>query len=497
MLSHHILSLSIWVPIVAGVFVLVLGSDQRTQFTRWLSLLGGIAGFVVTIPLYTRFNFAQPNFQFVELATWIPSFNIRYYLGADGFSIPLILLTSFTTVIAIISSWEVIKHNVKQYMAAFLIMSGLMIGVFSALDCILYYVFWEAMLIPMFLVIGVWGGPNRVYATIKFFLYTLLGSLLMLIAFIYLYTQTGTFDVVAFYKLPLTMQEQVLIFLAFFMAFAVKIPMWPVHTWLPDAHVEAPTAGSVVLAAIMLKLGGYSFLRFAMPITPDASHYLSSFMIALSLVAILYIALVALVQKDMKKLIAYSSISHMGFVTLGFFLFSQLGLEGGVMQMISHGFISAAMFLCVGVLYDRVHSRQIADYGGVVNKMPVFTAFVVLFAMANSGLPGTSGFVGEFMVILASVKHNFWVAVVAATTLIFGASYTLWMVKRVFYGSVANDQVSALSDLNKREFLLLAILALFTVGLGVYPQAITEMTQSTSALFLNHMAESKLPVAGI
>lgn len=497
MLSNHILSLSIWVPMLAGVLVLALGSDKRANFTRWLSLLGGIAGFIVTLPLYTGFDLAHQGFQFVELSKWIPSFNIHYYLGADGFSVPLILLTSFTTVIAIISSWEVIKHNIKQYMAAFLIMSGLMIGVFSALDCILYYVFWEAMLIPMFLVIGVWGGPNRVYATIKFFLYTLLGSLLMLIAFIYLYHQTGTFDVGAFYKLPLTMNEQILIFIAFFMAFAVKIPMWPVHTWLPDAHVEAPTAGSVVLAAIMLKLGGYSFLRFAMPITPDASHYLSSFMIALSLVAILYIALVALVQKDMKKLIAYSSISHMGFVTLGFFFFSQLGLEGGVMQMISHGFISAAMFLCVGVLYDRVHSREIADYGGVANKMPIFTAFVVLFAMANSGLPGTSGFVGEFMVILASVKHNFWVAVVAATTLIFGASYTLWMVKRVFYGSVANDKVAALSDINKREFLLLAVLALFTIGLGVYPQAITEMTQSTSAWFLNHMAESKLPVAGI
>lgn len=497
MLSNQILSLSIWVPIVAGVLVLALGNDKRADFTRWLSLLGGVAGFLVTIPLYTDFDLMHQGFQFVELAPWIPSFNIHYYLGADGFSVPLILLTSFTTVIAIVASWEVIKHNIKQYMAAFLIMSGLMIGVFSALDCILYYVFWEAMLIPMFLVIGIWGGPNRVYATIKFFLYTLLGSLLMLIAFIYLYHQTGTFDVGTFYSLPLTMPEQLFIFVAFFMAFAVKIPMWPVHTWLPDAHVEAPTAGSVVLAAIMLKLGGYSFLRFAMPITPDASHYLASFMIVLSLVAILYIALVALVQKDMKKLIAYSSISHMGFVTLGFFLFSQLGLEGGVMQMISHGFISAAMFLCVGVLYDRLHSREIADYGGVVNKMPIFTAFVVLFAMANSGLPGTSGFVGEFMVILASVKHNFWVAVVAATTLIFGASYTLWMVKRVFYGEVANDKVSALSEINKREFLLLAILATFTIGLGVYPQAITEMTQSTSAWFLNHIAESKLPVAGI
>ncbi|MEE9330647.1 MAG: NADH-quinone oxidoreductase subunit M [Methylophilaceae bacterium] len=497
MLADYILSLSIWVPILAGVLVLALGSDTRACFTRWLALLGGVAGFAVTLPLYFQFDNTEIAFQFVEMAAWIPAFNINYLLGADGFSVPLILLTSFTTIIAIVASWEVITKNIAQYMAAFLIMSGLMVGVFSALDSMLYYVFWEAMLIPMFLIIGIWGGQNRVYATIKFFLYTLLGSLLMLVVFIYLFHRTGSFNIVDYYRLPLTLKEQILIFGAFFMAFAVKIPMWPVHTWLPDAHVEAPTAGSIVLAAVMLKLGGYSFIRFAMPIAPDASHYLTGYMIALSLVAILYIALVALVQKDMKKLIAYSSISHMGFVTLGFFLFSQLGLEGAIVQMISHGFISAAMFLCVGVLYDRMHSRQIADYGGVANTMPIFTAFVVLFAMANSGLPGTSGFVGEFMVILASVKYNFWVAFVAATTLIFGASYTLWMVKRVFYGEVANDKVSVLKDLTRREFVLLSVLAVFTIGIGVYPQVITELTQTTSAQFLNHMAISKLPAAGM
>jgi NADH-quinone oxidoreductase subunit M len=497
MLTNHILSLSIWVPIVAGGLVLAMGNDDRPTFTRWLALLGAVAGLLVTLPLYTQFNVAEESFQFQELNYWIPAFQIYYHLGVDGISVPLILLTSFTTVICVVASWQAISKNIAQYMACFLIMSGLMIGVFSALDSILYYVFWEAMLIPMFLVIGIWGGPNRVYATIKFFLYTLLGSLLMLVAFIYLFHVTGSFNIAKYHDVILPLNVQILIFMAFFMAFAVKIPMWPLHTWLPDAHVEAPTAGSVVLAAVMLKLGGYSFLRFAMPIAPDASHYLSGFMIVLSLVAILYIALVALVQKDMKKLIAYSSISHMGFVTLGFFLFSQLGLEGAIVQMISHGFISAAMFLCVGVLYDRMHSRQIADYGGVANNMPMFAAFAVLFAMANSGLPGTSGFVGEFMVILASVQYDFWVAFIAATTLIFGASYTLWMVKRVFYGSVANSKVAALKDLTHREFALLAVLALLTIGIGVYPQLITEMTQATSIKFLNHMATSKLPMAGM
>lgn len=493
MTSLPLLSLAIWVPILAGILVLFTGDDKNASSARWIALLGSLVAFAVTIPLYTGFNFADGGFQFQEGFSWIPTFNIHYHLGADGISVPLILLTSFTTILVVIAAWEVIQKRVAQYMAAFLIMSGLMIGVFSALDAILYYVFWEAMLIPMFLVIGVWGGPNRVYATIKFFLYTLLGSLLMLVAFIYLFYQTNSFEIVDYYHLPMTLQVQVLVFLAFFMAFAVKIPMWPVHTWLPDAHVEAPTGGSVVLAAIALKLGGYSFLRFAMPIAPDAAHYLSGFMIALSLIAVVYIAFVALVQQDMKKLIAYSSISHMGFVTLGFFLFNATGLEGSIVQMISHGFISSAMFLSVGVLYDRMHSRQIADYGGVVNTMPKFAAFAVLFAMANAGLPGTSGFVGEFMVILAALQINFWYAFLASTTLILGAAYTLWMVKRVFFGDIANSHVAELVDLNKRELLILSTLAILVIGFGVYPQPITEMTHATVAQFLDHMAQTKIP----
>lgn len=493
MFASHVLSFSIWTPILAGILVLFTGSDKNASLARWVALFGSIAGFLVTLPLYLWFDFANGGFQFQEGFSWIPAFNINYHLGVDGIAVPLILLTSFTTFIVVLAGWEVIQKRVAQYMAAFLIMSGLMIGVFSALDAILYYMFWESMLIPMFLVIGIWGGPNRIYATIKFFLYTLLGSLLMLVAFIYLYYQTNSWEIVDYYLLPLPLDVQILIFLAFFMAFAVKIPMWPVHTWLPDAHVEAPTGGSVVLAAIMLKLGAYSFLRFAMPIAPDASHTLSGFMIALSLIAIFYIALVALVQQDMKKLIAYSSIAHMGFVTLGFFIFNSLGMEGAIIQMISHGFISGAMFLCVGVLYDRMHSRQIADYGGVVNTMPAFTAFAVLFAMANSGLPGTSGFVGEFLVILGTVQVNFWYAFIAATILIFGAAYTLWMTKRVFFGEVANKHVAELQDLNKREFFILALLAILVIGFGVYPQPITEMTHATVEQLLGHLAQSKLP----
>jgi NADH-quinone oxidoreductase subunit M len=493
MTSLPLLSLAIWVPILAGILVLLTGDDKNASSARWIALLGALVAFAVTIPLYTGFNIADGGFQFQEGYSWIPTFNIHYHLGADGIAVPLILLTSFTTILVVIAGWEVIQKRVAQYMASFLIMSGLMIGVFSALDAILYYVFWEAMLIPMFLVIGVWGGPNRVYATIKFFLYTLLGSLLMLVAFIYLFYQTNSFEVVDYYRLPMTLPVQILIFLAFFMAFAVKIPMWPVHTWLPDAHVEAPTGGSVVLAAIALKLGGYSFLRFAMPIAPDAAHYLSGFMITLSLIAVVYIAFVALVQQDMKKLIAYSSISHMGFVTLGFFLFNSIGLEGSIVQMISHGFISSAMFLSVGVLYDRMHSRQIADYGGVVNSMPKFAAFAVLFAMANAGLPGTSGFVGEFMVILGAIQINFWYAFLASTTLILGAAYTLWMVKRVFFGEIANSHVAELIDLNKRELLMLSTLAILVIGFGVYPKPITDMTHATVTQFLHHMSVTKIP----
>ena len=487
-----LLSLVIWVPIAAGVAVLATGGDRNAGLARVLALIGALAGFFVSLPLYTQFDTLQAGMQFVEITPWIETFKITYHLGVDGISVLFILLTSFTTVLVVIASWKVIEKRVAQYMAAFLFMSGLMNGVFAALDAVLFYVFWEAMLIPMFLIIGIWGGPNRVYAAVKFFLYTLLGSLLMLVAFIYLYTKGGTFEILDFHRLPLTLTEQILIFFAFFMAFAVKVPMWPVHTWLPDAHVEAPTGGSVVLAAIMLKMGAYGFLRLSLPIVPDASHALSGFMITLSLIAVVYIGLVALAQTDMKKLIAYSSISHMGFVTLGFFIFNAYGIEGALVQMISHGFISAAMFLSVGVLYDRMHSRMIADYGGVANRMPIFAAFFVLFAMANSGLPGTSGFVGEFMVIMGAVKANFWYAFLAAATLIFGAAYTLWMVKRVVFGAVANDHVEQLKDVSPREFLVLGLLAVAVLGMGLYPQPFTEVMHHSVNNLLSHVAQSKL-----
>ena len=489
-----ILSLVTWLPIAFGVAVLAVGNDRNPAPARWTALAGAVLGFLACLPLWAGFSTATGGaMQFEELAPWIPLFNVNYHLGVDGISMPLIALNSFMTVLVVVAHWEVVTDKVAQYLAAFLVMSGLINGTFAALDAILFYVFFEAMLIPMFLIIGVWGGPNRVYAAVKFFLYTLLGSLLMLAAFVYLYHQTnGSFEILDYHKVPLGMTAQVLVFLAMFMSFAVKVPMWPVHTWLPDAHVEAPTGGSVILAAITLKIGAYGFLRFNMPIAPDASHALAGFMITLSLVAVVYIGLVALAQSDMKKLIAYSSISHMGFVTLGFFLFNADGVLGGLIQMVSHGFVSAAMFLCVGVLYDRVHSRQISDYGGVANTMPVFAAFFVLFAMANSGLPATSGFVGEFFVIMGAVKVNFWYAFLAATTLVFGAAYTLWMVKRVIYGEVANDNVAALRDVNTRELVFLVLLAACVLAMGVYPKPFADVMNPTILDLLKHVATSKL-----
>jgi len=488
-----LLSLAIWVPILAGVLILITGGDKNAQGQRTLALLGSILGFAVAIPLWTGFNVGTAAMQFEELAPWVPLFKIHYHLGVDGISMPFILLNSFTTILVILAGWEVIKERVGQYMAAFLIQSGLINGVFASLDGVLFYVYFEAMLIPLYLIIGMWGGQNRVYAAIKFFLYTLLGSLLMLVSLLYLFFQSGgSFEILTWHKLPLAMTAQTLLFVAFFFAFAVKVPMWPVHTWLPDAHVEAPTGGSVVLAAITLKVGAYGFLRFVLPIAPDASHHLAGFMIALSLVAVVYIGLVALVQSDMKKLIAYSSIAHMGFVTLGFFIFNQLGMEGGLIQMISHGFVSAAMFLCVGVMYDRVHSRQIADYGGVANRMPKFAAFFMLFAMANAGLPGTSGFVGEFMVILGTVKVNFWYAFLAATTLIFGAAYTLWMYKRVVFGAVGNPHVEGMQDINGREFIVLTLLAVSVLGMGLYPLPLSEVMHTSVDNLLAHVSHSKL-----
>ena len=486
------LSLAIWVPIVAGVVVLAVGRDRDPGAARWIALFGALAGLLVTLPLWLHFDNNSAKMQFVELSDWVPRFDIHYFLGVDGISMLFVLLNSLMTLLVVWAGWEVIRERVAQYMAAFLIQSGLINGAFVALDAVLFYAFFEAMLIPMYLIIGVWGGPNRVYAAVKFFLYTLLGSLLMLVAFIYLYNVSETFSLLEWYQVPLALNVQILLFIAFFLSFAVKVPMWPVHTWLPDAHVEAPTGGSVILAAITLKIGAYGFVRFILPILPDASRYLSGFVITLSLIAVVYIGFVALMQGDMKKLIAYSSISHMGFVTLGFFLFSQLGIEGGLVQMISHGFVSAAMFLCVGVMYDRMHSRLIADYGGVVNTMPKFAAFMMLFAMANAGLPATSGFVGEFLVILAAVKVNFWLGFLAAITLILGAAYTLWMYKRVIFGEIANDHVRQLTDIGRREFWLLATVAALVLAMGVYPKPLIDVMHASVADLLAHVAQSKL-----
>jgi NADH-quinone oxidoreductase subunit M len=486
------LSAAIWIPILTGLFVMAFGTDRNAGVVRGVSLAGALLGLLATVPLYTRFDESSAEMQFVERFVWIERFGVHYHLGVDGLSVWLVLLTAFITVIVVVAGWEVIAERVAGYMASFLILSGLMIGVFCALDGLLFYVFFEATLIPMYVIIGIWGGPNRVYAAFKFFLYTLLGSLLTLVAVLYLYTQSGSFSILDWHATPLSLNEQLLIFVAFLLAFAVKVPMWPVHTWLPDAHVEAPTGGSVVLAAIMLKLGAYGFLRLSLPIAPDASRELDGLMIALSLVAVVYIGLVALVQSDMKKLVAYSSIAHMGFVTLGFFMFNALGVQGGIVQMISHGFISGAMFLCIGVLYDRLHSRRITDYGGVVNTMPKFAALFMLFAMANSGLPATSGFVGEFMVILGAVQYHFWIAFAAATTLIFGAAYSLWMYKRVVFGEIANEQVAKLRDVNAREFWMLAVLAVAVLGMGIWPKPFTDVSEASVRALLEHVAVSKI-----
>ncbi len=503
--SGYLLSALIWLPIAGGIAALLIGDDgdvssSKAGIVRWLSLATAIVVLVLAGGLYAGFDAAAANMQFVERIPWIDAIDAWYYLGVDGISAPLILLTAFITPLVVIAGWNSIGLRPAQYFASFLILEGLMVGVFSALDGLLFYVFWEFMLVPMFLIIGVWGGSRRIYATVKFFLYTFLGSVLMLVSFIYLYLQTGSYDLVGWMDAPLGMTAQQLIFVAFLLAFAVKVPMWPVHTWLPDAHVEAPTGGSVILAAIMLKMGGYGFIRLSLPIVPDGSAYFSGLMIALSLIAVVYIGFVALMQKDMKKLIAYSSIAHMGFVTLGFFLLwhisgtsgAVLGLSGGMVQMVSHGLISGAMFLCVGVLYDRVHSRQIADYGGVANTMPVFAALFVLFAMANAGLPGTSGFVGEFMVIIASFKANFWFAFLAATTLVLGAAYTLWMIKRVVYGEIANDAVAELDDLNRREYLVLGVLAISVLLVGVWPAPLVEMMDATLVALVERIGYSKL-----
>ena len=489
--STHMLSYAIWSPILSGVLVLLLCRDKNPGLARGLSLFGSIVSFLFTLPLISNFDNAHHGMQYVERFAWIERYNIQYYLGLDGLSLWFLPLTAFITIIVVISAWEVIEKKVAQYMAAFLILSGLMIGVFSSLDGMLFYVFFEATLIPMYIIIGVWGGANRVYASFKFFLYTLAGSLLTLVAILYLYHMTASFEIEMWHRYPLTLEEQTWIFFAFLTAFAVKVPMWPVHTWLPDAHVEAPTGGSVVLAAIMLKLGAYGFLRFSLPIAPDASHHYATLIITMSLVAVIYIGLVALVQVDMKKLVAYSSIAHMGFVTLGFFMFNNMAMQGGIVQMISHGFISGAMFLCIGVLYDRMHTRLIAEYGGVVNTMPKFAALLIFFSMANCGLPATSGFVGEFMVILGAVQFNFWIGLLAATALIFGAAYSLWMAKRVVFGAIANKHVAELVDLNKREFFMLSVLALAVLTMGLYPAPFTDTMQVSVADLLAHVAKTK------
>jgi NADH-quinone oxidoreductase subunit M len=509
--ESHLLSLLIWIPIIGGFWLLTLGRKESDYMVRPVALLISLVTFILSLPLYFGFDKTTYKMQFSENIPWIASFNINYHLGIDGISMPLIILTSFITILVVIAGWEVIKERTAQYMAAFLIMEGLMIGVFSALDAALFYVLWEAMLIPMFIIIGVWGGKNRVYAAMKFFLYTFLGSVLMLVALLYLYFKANSFEILAFHQLPLGETAQIYIFLAFLIAFAVKVPMWPVHTWLPDAHVEAPTGGSVVLAAIMLKMGTYGFLRFSLPITPDASQMLDGFMITLALIAIVYISFVALVQQDMKKLIAYSSIAHMGFVVLGSFVVfgiyaniadpaqamstAMMGIEGAIVQMISHGFISGALFLCVGVLYDRLHSRQIVDYGGVGHTMPRFALFAVLFAMANAGLPGTSGFVGEFLVILSSFQVNFWIAFLAATTLILGAAYTLWMIKRVIFGSITAEKqatVGKLVDINARETLILTLLAIMVLLFGLWPAPLLDVMHATVQHLVEHVIQSKL-----
>lgn len=497
-----LLSLVIWIPILGGILTVLIG-DSR-PILRPFALGVAALTMILSFGLYTGFDTSTAQMQFVEKVSWIDSFSIFYHLGVDGFSMPLIILTTISTLLVVIAGWEVIQHRPSQYLAAFLIMEGLMLAVFSALDAVLFYVFFEAMLIPLFLVIGIWGGPNRVYATLKFFLYTFFGSVFLLVALLYLRHVSDSFSILDFHHTALSLKEQTWLLLAFLIAFAVKVPMWPVHTWLPDAHVEAPTGGSVILAAITLKIGGYGFLRFALPIAPDASLALDWFIIALSLIAVVYIGFVALAQTDLKKLIAYSSIAHMGFVTLGLFIVFDIfanaatgsgaimAIEGAMVQMISHGFISGAMFLAVGVLYDRMHTREINAYGGVVNTMPVFAAFAVFFAMANAGLPGTSGFVGEFMVILAAFQANFWFAFLAATTLILGAAYTLWMVKRVFFGEVANQEVAALKDINRREFMMLASLAVIVLFIGVWPEPLLNVMHASVEHLLTQVSQSKL-----